>query len=479
MAIKKDEYDSDAVNDVINLLTRDQRGDKTENGLTSFTNSEAADHIDRANTSWNGSDLGHHATVTYAFPDDWSFFAQNGGGDTFLRGFDEHQQDEARLSLQSWADVADITFEEVSPDDKSADITFGSYVGIGAASAAYAFLPIGHGQVEQLDYSGRDVQGQVWTNVESSQAYNSDPELWGYGRQTLTHEIGHALGLSHPGDYNAGEGSPSYADADYAEDSRQYSLMSYWSEQETGGDNQGSYAAAPLLDDISAIQKLYGANNDIRTGDTVYGFNSNAERDFYEADSSNDPLIFSVWDAGGENTFDFSGYDQDQKINLNQLSFSDVGGMTGNISIADGTVIQDAVSGSGNDVIIGNDSDNKIDGGAGDDVIYGGKGADVLTGGSGSDTFVYLDADESTSQAEDTITDFQSGEDTIDLSALSKLYGDIHFVDAFDHNAGEATLNYDAQSGHSELALDSTGQATPDFMIDIVGQVDTQDVLVA
>lgn len=56
--------------------------------------------------------------------------------------------------------------------------------------------------------------------------------------------------------------------------------MSYWSETNTGGDNGGHYAAAPLLDDISAIQHLYGANLSTRTGDTVYGFNSNTGRDF-------------------------------------------------------------------------------------------------------------------------------------------------------------------------------------------------------
>ncbi len=30
-----------------------------------------------------------------------------------------------------------------------------------------------------------------------------------------------------PGDYNAGEGNPTYRDATYAEDTRQFSLMSY------------------------------------------------------------------------------------------------------------------------------------------------------------------------------------------------------------------------------------------------------------
>lgn len=34
--------------------------------------------------------------------------------------------------------------------------------------------------------------------------------------------------------------------------------MSYWEEQNTGQDFKGAYSSAPLLDDIAAIQKLYG-----------------------------------------------------------------------------------------------------------------------------------------------------------------------------------------------------------------------------
>lgn len=64
-----------------------------------------------------------------------------------------------------------------------------------------------------------------------------------------------------------------------------------------------------------------------RTGDTVYGFHSNTDRDFYTAKDSNQKLIFAVWDAGGNDTLDFSGYSQNQRINLNEGSFSDVGGL--------------------------------------------------------------------------------------------------------------------------------------------------------
>ena len=49
-----------------------------------------------------------------------------------------------------------------------------------------------------------------------------------YGYQTYIHEIGHALGLGHQGPYN---GSASYStNALYANDTWQYSIMSYFSE---------------------------------------------------------------------------------------------------------------------------------------------------------------------------------------------------------------------------------------------------------
>lgn len=56
--------------------------------------------------------------------------------------------------------------------------------------------------------------------------------------------------------------------------------MSYFSEQNTGADYKGVWPSGPQLDDITAIQKLYGANTTTRTGDTTYGFNSNTDRDF-------------------------------------------------------------------------------------------------------------------------------------------------------------------------------------------------------
>lgn len=253
----------------------------------------------------------------------------------------------------------------------------------------------------------------------------------------------------------------------------QYSVMSYWGVNATNGDNSGYYAPAPGIDDIAAIQLLYGTNNQTRTGDNVYGFNSNTDRSYYTLGSNKSILPFTVWDGGGNDTLDFSGFNQDQQINLNESSFSNIGGHKGNVSIATGVTIENAIGGSGNDVIVGNAANNAIKGGAGDDVIYGGSGQDQLWGESGSDIFVFSDLNDSLTRSPDKILDFESGKDKIDLSFFN--HGDrgsdfIQFVDHFSGQAGEVLLSYDTQSNLSELTFNINGGAYPDFLVHIVAQ---------
>src|SRR6185312_6306334 len=173
--------------------------------------------------------------------------------------------------------------------------------------------------------------GDVWVN--STLSYNASPTVGNYGGQVLVHELGHAIGLDHPSDYNAAAGvTITYAaDASYFEDSRQYTVMSYFDEFNTGGNFGPLYSAAPLMDDIAAAQLEYGPNMATRTGDTVYGFHSNADEPWYAINSSLSKTVFAVWDAGGNDTFDFSGYSQTQTIDLRPGFFSSVGGLTGNV----------------------------------------------------------------------------------------------------------------------------------------------------
>jgi VCBS repeat-containing protein len=69
---------------------------------------------------------------------------------------------------------------------------------------------------------------------------------------------------------------------------------------------------------------------------------------------------------------------------------------------------------NGVDRLFGQDGNDRLDGGSGNDLLNGGLGNDLLTGSAGSDIFQFTTAPNATSNF-DTITDFQSGSDVIQL----------------------------------------------------------------
>ena len=121
-----------------------------------------------------------------------------------------------------------------------------------------------------------------------------------------------------------------------------------------------------------------------RTGDTVYGFNSNAGAVFNFGNYTSAPAL-TIYDSGGNDTLDCSGYSAAQTIDLHAGAFSSVGGLVNNIGIALNAIIEKAIGGSGNDTLIANDSGCTLSGGGGNDTLIGGAGNDRLIGGSGVD----------------------------------------------------------------------------------------------
>ena len=352
------------------------------NGKVSKTASEAGDVLTRSGYRWlDGSDGKIDAVTNISFA--FKSSATNTDPGSFSR-FTEAEINFTLAMLVSWSDVANVKFNRVGTGTvgeaayaNNATILFSNY-SAADGSAAYAYMP---GNTDIASASG-----DVHVNINYASSRNYD--YLTYGRLTIAHEFGHALGLEHPGNYNGG--APTYgSSASYAEDSRQYTLMSYFDASFTGA-SAYMYASTPLMDDIAAAQKLYGANMTTRTGNTVYGFNSTADRDWFAASVNGvaRTVVFCVWDAGGTDVFDFSGYSQNQTIDLRAGSFSSVGGLIGNVSIAVGVTIEKAIGGSGADSLIGNDAANSLIGGAGNDLLDGGAGSDTMVGGLGDDTYV-------------------------------------------------------------------------------------------
>lgn len=330
---------------------------------------------------------GNSLAMTFAFRDtEDGRPAMNGGASGFGR-LNGDQITAALYAMHQWQDVANITLTRVqnpgSQYSDDAQFTFWNYTAATTGSAA----------ANASGYGGATNSSGSWQNsvyLNATRTLATAPTSANGGLEFYMHEIGHALGLSHPGPYNIG-GTGTYTayarDAVFYEDSEQYTLMSYFSANITHAAYGTASAATPLLYDIAAIQRLYGANMTTRTGDNIYGFNANAGEAF-SITGADQQIVFSVWDAGGRDVFDFSGYDEAQWINLNEEAFSSVGGLRNNVSIARNVTIEEAYAGSGADSILGSAGSNLLRGNAGADTLDGGAGSDVLEGGLGNDLYL-------------------------------------------------------------------------------------------
>lgn len=359
--------------------------------LSSWTDQQVIAQLN-SGAKWTGDTISYSFAATaasmYTVDEAQGFQAMSSEG-----------QAAAELALRLWDDLISPDMVKSAPGStwSSTDIEFGMTNSSGGY--AHAWFPSA---------------GSVYFNQNFNSGSNNlvAPIIGAHGFMTYVHEIGHSLGLDHMGDYGSSSSPSSY------QDSTVYSVMSYygpnWGSGSWAGeglvawadwvnaDGQSFAPQTPMVNDIMAIQSMYGVETTTRTGDTVYGFNSNIDGNvasIFNFAINKNPII-TIFNSAGVDTLDLSGWNTASIINLAPGSYSSCNSMTYNIGIAYTCDIENAVGGSGADTISGNALANRLVGGAGNDSLFGYAGDDALVGGAGDDVidggdgvdYVYFDA---------------------------------------------------------------------------------------
>ena len=228
--------------------------------------------------------------------------------------------------------------------------------------------------------------------IDTEEGFNSsDP--YKYNFDTIAHELGHALGMTHPFGENA-DYKEEYADNAYNDED--YTIMSY-----TNG-LFGDYAACYGPRDILALRYLYGTDGLNGKEGVVFVNTPTPGADSLRGTDKDD--LFGGG-AGDDTMLGLGGDDSLMGMEDNDL----LRGGAGNDTLLGGAGDDNLYGDAGKDSLTGGAGNDKLFGGAGADLLFGGGGDDTLEGGAGADRFVVNQGD-----GKDAITDF-SAEDSLEL----------------------------------------------------------------
>jgi serralysin len=371
-----------------------------------FTNDQIAEQLTQGYWDWRGQSA--HS------------FSGPGPIRVYLGDLNTAGQDLARAGLAAWEAVSAVTFEEAAS----------------AGTAQITFDDNENGATASTWLSGSTIlNAHVNVSVLWITLYGSGHDT--YTQHVYIHEIGHAIGLGHAGNYN---GSATYGvDNLYENDSWQSSIMSYFDQAENtsiAGDE--APAMTPAVADILAVQQLYGSTAE-QAGDTVWGAQSTVGGHLgdvfsmeFDVAGRDKALSYTIHDTDGQDTLNLHLETAAQYIDLTPEAVSDIGGSRGNLVLSRGTILENVIGGLGPDTILGNQVGNRLEGSQGKDSLFGGDGGDTLLGGSANDL---LSGDE----GRDTLLG-GGGEDTLKGgNSKDRLFGE-NGDDVLKGNRGDDTL---------------------------------------
>jgi serralysin len=376
-----------------------------------------------------------------------------------FEAFNAFQQGAVRTILTEISGSVSLQFSELTTGRGAANLRYA--MTNEAAPAAYAYLP------ESGPLSGSSWYDNTGTTFDR-------PVRGDYAYFSMIHETGHALGLKHGHEFPSLSGG---------HDSIEHSVMTYRSYVGAPLDGGGypnetyGFPQTLMMYDIAALQRIYGVNWTTNANDTVYRWSPTTGETFINGIGQGAPganrIFLTVWDGGGNDTYDFSNFNEFLKVDLRPGEWT----LTSQVQLAhlgNGNYARGNVA---NALLFNNDPrsliENVIAGSAGGRIIAN-EAANRLVGGPGRDSYEWFSTRDAAIGRADTIFNFVSGQDSINLSNIDaneltsfndsfKLIGE----SAFSGEAGQ--LRHQTKGGNLHIFGDVNGDGFADFEIVLAG----------